>query len=128
MLVGWNPPAIAGVYAIMTRNNPEGKPQQYSVIYVGHSDDLTKVGFPQKHPSYQSWVKRAEDKFILYICYLEVIGGTAAHRQQITEELLSVYHPSCNEEQYDKAWKDEWIGDYTSNTTDPLTTNRNPNL
>jgi hypothetical protein len=43
-------------------------------------------------------------------------------------ELLSIYEPSCNEEKFDKAWKDEWIGDYQTPVTDPLTTKRDPNL
>lgn len=128
ILVGWSAPKLPGVYAIMSRTNPKDKPQQYSVIYVGHAEDLSLVGFPLKHPNSQSWIKRAGDKFNLFICYLEIHGGSAAHREQITKELLSIYKPSCNEDIYDKAWKDEWIGEYNAITTDPLTTNRDPNL
>jgi hypothetical protein len=126
--MGWSPPKIAGVYAIMSRSNPKNKPQQYSVIYVGHAEDLSQVGFPLKHPYAQSWIKRSGDKFNLFVCYLEILGGTIAHREQISKELQSIYKPSCNDEVYDKAWKDEWIGEYNSITTDPLTTNRDPNL
>ena len=39
---------------------------------------------------------------------------------------MAVYHPGCNPEQYDPAWKDEWIGEYTAPTTGPLTTGRRP--
>ena len=45
---------------------------------------------------------------------------------QIARELVAIYHPSCNPEQYDPAWKDEWIGEYNAPTTRPLTTGRNP--
>lgn len=40
---------------------------------------------------------------------------------------MSIYQPSCNSEKYDKAWKDQWIGEYSETMTDPLTTTRDPN-
>ena len=39
---------------------------------------------------------------------------------------VAIYHPSCNEQQYDRSWKDEWIGEYTAPTTGPLTTEPRP--
>jgi hypothetical protein len=50
-----------------------------------------------------------------------VPGGGPAHREQIARELIAVYHPRCNSQQYDQAWKDEWIGDYTAPTTNSVT-------
>ena len=66
------------------------------------------------------------EPFKLAICTYEVPGGLRSHRQQITEELVAMYHPSCNPEQYDASWKDEWIGEYRAPTTGPLTTGRDP--
>ena len=53
-------------------------------------------------------------------------GGLWSHREQITRELIAVYKPGCNPEQYNQAWKDEWIGSYIAPTTGPLTTERDP--
>ena len=53
-------------------------------------------------------------------------GGLRSHREQIARELTAIYHPGCNPDQYDQAWKDEWIGEYTAPTTGPLTTGRDP--
>ena len=39
LLGGWTPPARAAVYAILYKADPDTKPDQYAVIYVGHSDD-----------------------------------------------------------------------------------------
>jgi len=50
-----------------------------------------------------------------------VPGGGRPHREQITRELIAVYSPGCNAQQYDQAWKDEWIGDYTAPTTSSVT-------
>jgi hypothetical protein len=123
-LAGWTAPQVPAVYALLARTDPNR--QEFAVIYVGHSDDLSTEGFPFKHPRSSAWIKRAEGKFNLHICWFEVPGGTRSHRELISQELMAIYDPSCNEEKYDKVWKDEWIGEYDTAVTDPLTTNRDP--
>jgi len=127
VLAGWTAPAVAAVYAILTRDDREGREQEYSVIYVGHAADLTAEGFPSRHPAARRWVERAGSRFNLHVCVYEVPGGLPSHREQIVRELIAIYHPSCNTEQYDQAWRDEWIGEYSAPTTLPLTTDRDPN-
>ncbi len=122
-LAGWTPPAAPAVYAVLAKSNPN-RPQEFSVIYVDHADDLSTVGFPFKHSRSAAWIKRAGGKFNLHVCWFEVPGGTRAHREQISRELIAIYDPSCNLEKFDKAWKAEWIGDYDTAVTDPLTTDR----
>ena len=56
----------------------------------------------------------------MYICTYEVPGGGPGHREQIARELTAIYRPGCNAEQFDQAWKDEWIGGYSAPTTGPL--------
>jgi hypothetical protein len=126
VLGGWTPPKSAAVYAIVYKPEPQTKPEQYAVIYVGHSEDLTTERFPFHHPRASCWVRRAGDRWKVYICTYEVPGGTPSHRERIAQELAAVYHPSCNTQQFDKAWKDEWIGEYSAPTTGPLTTGRDP--
>ena len=126
VLAGWTAPVSAAVFAIAYKPDPEARPEQYAVIYVGHSGDLSGEGFPFNHPRAPCWVKRAGSRWKVYICTYEVPGGLRSHREQIARELSSVYQPSCNEQKYDRSWKDEWIGEYTAPTTGPLTTGRNP--
>jgi hypothetical protein len=128
LLAGWTPPERAGVYAVLYRPDPDTKPERYGVIYVGHSDDLTNEGLPFRNPASPCWLKRVDgDRFGLYVCTLEAPGALASHREQIVQELVAVYRPGCNAEQYDQAWKDHWIGEYdTPGTTGPLTTGRDP--
>lgn len=126
-LAGWSPAPQAAVYAILAKADP-ARPQEFAVIYVGHADDLTQEGFPFRHSRAPAWIKRAEGKFHLHVCWLDVPGGTRGHREQIARELIAIYQPSCNEEQYVKAWKDEWIGEYDTAVTDALTTGRDPSL
>lgn len=128
VLAGWTPPARAAVYAVMSRDQPEGKPQQFSVIYVGHADDLSAERFPFKHRHAAAWIKRAGTKWNLHVCWYEVPGGLRSHREQIAQELISIYHPTCNPEQYDRSWRDEWIGSYEAPTTAPLSTARQPDI
>jgi hypothetical protein len=122
LLGGWTPPAAAAVYAVMYKPDPAAKPESYAVVYVGHAADLSAERFPFRHPRAACWIRRAGSKWKVYIATYEVPGGTAAHREQITRELIAVYRPGCNEQQYDHAWKDEWIGEYSAApTTAPVT-------
>ena len=124
LLAGWTPPSAAAVFAILVK--PEGDGDQYAVIDADHSDDLSAERFPFRHPRAGCWIRRAGDRYRLAICTYEVPGGLPTHRQQIARELVAIYRPSCHPEQYDTAWKDEWIGEYQAPTTAPLTTRRDP--
>lgn len=124
VLAGWHPPAQPGIFAIFSKSDPES--QNYEVIYLGHADDLSDAGFPFDHPSADCWVRRAGGKWNLWAASYVIPGGLPSHREQITEELLAVYHPSCNPGRYDRAWKETWIGSYEAPTTKPLTTEREP--
>ena len=122
VLGGWHAPAEPGVFAILTQ--PDSDSQQFEVIYLGHADDLSDAGFPFDHPDAGAWVERAEGKWNLFVASYVIPGGLRSHRERITEELIAVYHPSCNPAQFDRAWKDEWIQSYRAPTTKPLTTER----
>ncbi|MGH9126764.1 MAG: hypothetical protein ACRDZ8_18840 [Acidimicrobiales bacterium] len=125
VLAGWTPPAQAAVYCVLYKPRPDIHPDNYAVIYVDHSEDLSKERFPFKHAKAPCWIKRAGDKFKLYICSFEVPGGTRSHREVICQELNALYHPGCNDTQWQRSWERHWIGDYdTPNTARPLTTSR----
>ncbi len=126
VLAGWTPPSCAAVYAIVFKPEPDTKPQRHAVIYVDHSEDLSTELFPFKHRQAPCWMRRAGNRWNLYICIYEVPGGLRSHREQITRELVAIYRPGCNPEQYVQTWKDEWIGEYKAPTTGPLTTARDP--
>jgi len=108
LLGGWSPPARPGVYAILYRPDPDA--QRYAVAYVGHADDLAAEGFPFRHRRAACWTARAGSKWKVHVAFLEVPGGTRAHRQAIAAELVSQYRPSCNAERFDPAVRAEWVG------------------
>jgi len=88
---------------------PGGKTGQVRGHLRRALDDLAKERFPFQHPRAHCWIRRAGSKFRVYICTYEVPGGGRAHREQIVRELTAIYQPRCNEQQFDQAWKDEWI-------------------
>ncbi len=122
VLGGFAAAAGQGLFAVLTR--PDPNTQRFEVIYLGHADDLSTIGLPFDHPDSPSWIARGGGKWNLWIATYAIPGGSASHRERITEELISIYHPSCNTEQFDREWKDEWIGSYRAPTTKPLTTPR----
>ena len=72
VLGGWSPPHVAAVYAVLCKTSPQR--EEFAVIYVGHSDDLTSEGFPFRHARSAAWIDRAEGKFNLHVCWYEVPG------------------------------------------------------
>jgi hypothetical protein len=122
VLGGWHPPSQPGLFVVLTRQDQDS--QRYEVIYVGHADDLSTMGLPFQHSHAESWIERAGSKWNLSIGYYVIPGGTRSHRERITEELIAIYRPSCNTEQFERAWKEEWIGTYEAPTAKPLTTRR----
>jgi len=120
LLGGWTPPQAPAIYAILCKPEPDTRPERYAVIYVGHADDLSAERFPFQHPRAACWIRRAGTKWKVYIATFEVPGGGRPHREQIARELTAVYRPGCNAQQYDHAWKPEWIGDYQAPTTGPV--------
>jgi hypothetical protein len=128
VLAGWTAPKVAAVFAIAYKPDPVVKPEEYGVVYVGHSDDLSAEGLPFSHVASPCWLARVNGKrFDLFIATYEAPGAETSHREQIVKELIAIYRPGCNPEQYDQAWEDHWIGEYqTPGTTGPLTTDRDP--
>ena len=101
------------MYAIVYKPDPETKPETYAVIYVGHADDLSAERSRSTIRARACWIQRAGSRWKVYICTYEVPGGLRSHREQIAQELGAIYHPSCNEQQYERSWQDDWIGEYT---------------
>ncbi|MEX2324159.1 MAG: hypothetical protein WD576_00275 [Nitriliruptoraceae bacterium] len=126
VLAGWTPPPRPAVFAILCRDAQDLHPNDYSVIYVGHADDLADGRLPFRHPAAQAWIDRAGDRWSLSIATYEIPGGLRSHREQLVRGLIAIYRPSCNRDQYDQSWRDEWIGSYQTPTTAPLTTRRTP--
>jgi hypothetical protein len=126
LLAGWTAPPSAAVYVVLYKPKPETHPERYAVIYAGHSDDLSREGFPFRHPRATCWTRRAGDRYKIYIATFEPPGARTAHREQITQELIAAYKPGCNTQQYDLGWEREWIGSYQAPTADPLTTGLQP--
>ncbi len=126
VLGGWTAPSLAAVYAVAYKPEPETHPDRYAVVYVDHSDDLSTERFPFQHPRASCWVERAGGRWKVFVCWYEVPGGLRSHRAEIARELAAIYQPGCNQMQYDRAWKDEWIGEYSAPTAGPLTTGRQP--
>ena len=114
VLAGWTPPAAPAVYAIVVQaraghqaravrrhlRRPLRRPVHRAVPVPATRGRRAGCGGPATGGSSTSARTRCP-------------GGLRSHREQIARELTAIYHPSCNTEQYDQAWKDEWIGEYT---------------
>ena len=126
LLGGWTPPPVAAVYADHVQAGPGRSRRTTRSSTSATPTTCPRERFPFKHPRAACWIQRAGSKWKVYVCSYEVPGGTRAHREQIARELTAVYRPSCNEQQYDHAWKDEWIGEYSAAPNTAPVTRRGP--
>ena len=80
LLAGWTPPSRPAVFAILCKPEPDAKPENYAVIYVGHAGDLSAERFPFAHPRGSCGVRGAGSRWKVYICSYEVPGGPSKRR------------------------------------------------
>ena len=128
VLAGWTPPPRPAVYAILYKPEPEAKPEPYAVIYVGHADDLSAERFPFQPPAGAVLGPAGRQPLEgSTSAPTRCPAGCRSHREQIARELTrDLPARAATTQQYDPAWKDEWIGEYTAPTAGPLTTGRDP--
>ena len=122
VLAGLTAPAMPAVFAILYR--PDPTKQQYAVMYVGHSEDLSAEPFPFRHPRSPAGSSAPAASGRSSSRPTRSPAGWRRTASRSSEELCAVYQPSCNEQQFDQAWQDHWIGSTTRRPRRPLSTGR----
>ena len=67
-LAGWTAPTMAAVWAVMYK--PSETKQDFAVIYVDHSEDLSKEAFPFRHRAFP--VLGESSRFKIQLIYLHL--------------------------------------------------------
>ncbi len=91
----WTKTNVAGVYAIMAReNSPEGS-AGFSLLYVGQTADFGKGDFPDHHEKYLCWLRNCGgEEGNMYISMHD--ERYEAKRFLLESQLIKRYHPICN--------------------------------
>lgn len=97
-LDSWDPPAHAGVYAIMHKPNPNPQPNTFHIDYFGETEDFSGRGFPWNHERSNCFVKQAGTKSNVFVGFCILLGSTQASRRTIEQNLIRRYNPECNRE------------------------------
>ena len=95
-LTNWKPPYMAGIYAILV-DEPLRTPGPLLPVYFGETDDMSKSGLIQRHPSHDCWYKQTGSVYRLYIAVCEMPDSSPSERQRVAIELIKQYRPICNE-------------------------------
>ena len=98
LLGGWTPSPVAAVYAVMYKPEPDTKPENYAVMYVGHADDLSAERFPFRHPGAASWIKRAGSKWQLYVSFYQEWACGQGHVDASGNNNIETTGEYCNED------------------------------
>jgi len=86
----------AAVYTIMCKDDPANKPNEFTLIYVGESENLSERGIFRSHQKYESWIKYAGSVQNLYVGIHLMPDSTPADRRQIKSDLIIHFSPDCN--------------------------------
>jgi len=84
----------SGVYVIMTKPEPQNKPQIYNVLYFGETENFSKR-LDANHEKIHCW-KQNQISGLYYSLYI-MSGSPQEQRQSIESELIKIYNTSCND-------------------------------
>lgn len=91
----WNPLSFGGIYAIMFKEDPVNKPDIYTVLYFGETNNFATRGIDDTHHKYNCWKHHAYQRE-LYVSVASVF--TDGMRKKAEQQLISRYKPVCNEQ------------------------------
>jgi len=84
----------SGVYAIMTKPDPQNKPNTYTVLYFGEAEDFSQR-LDSQHEKIPCW-QQNQKSGLYYELYI-MSGSSQTQRQVIESQLISKYNPVCNQ-------------------------------
>jgi hypothetical protein len=94
LLINWNPPYKAGIYAIL-KYDSSCNPKPYRVLYFGQSGNMSERGFSSHHAR-SCWIRNAGSEDKLYIATYLIPNSTEPERLKVESKLIEDYQPVCN--------------------------------
>jgi len=91
----WDPPAVAGVYAITCKQDPK-RPKAHSILFVGQAEDMAREAREQNAQVIDAWKTSGQDLSELYVFVHPMPGSSISERTKIQEQLVAEYRPQCN--------------------------------
>jgi len=88
------PSTESGVYAIMTKPDPQNKPKTYTTLYFGETEDFSKR-IDTNHEKYDCWNEKKING--LYYELYVMPNSSQEKRQKVESSLIKQYGPGCNE-------------------------------
>ena len=83
----------SGVYAIMTKPDPQNKPKTYTILYFGETHDFSDR-VTDNHEKFDCW-QQYQKSGLYYELYI-MSNSSQTQRQTIESQLISKYGPICN--------------------------------
>ena len=93
----WNPSEESGVYVIVYRKDKKNKPENYSILYVGQSDNFVIRDF-ENHHKRDCWLKYVDNDSGRLSVYLYLMpNSTEDERLEIESKVIEIRDPPCND-------------------------------
>jgi len=94
-LSSWDPPSLPAVYAI-TYNQQASRPKSHTMLYCGHSEDLSKDAHELNEQVKEAWKVAGRDIAELFVFVHPMQGSTSSQRVKVQEQLVVEYRLQCN--------------------------------
>jgi hypothetical protein len=94
-LLSWRPPAMAGIYAITYKGDPE-KPKAHHILFFGQTDNLSETSPEWNEEVVGAWKSSSQDIGELCVFVHPMPRSSTGERLRIQEQLVAEYRPRCN--------------------------------
>src|SRR5271170_5150369 len=89
-LLSWRPPAMAAIYAITYRGDPE-KPKAHNILFFGQTANLSETSPEWNEEVVDAWKSSNQDVGELCVFVHPMPGSTSGERIRVQGQLISEY-------------------------------------
>ena len=91
----WQPMAAPGVYAITYKQDPGNRPKAHTVLYFGHSDNLSSEA-PQISSYMKDYWRGSIDELQVFVH--PMVGSSSMDRVRVVQQLVTEYQPQVSDD------------------------------
>jgi hypothetical protein len=95
-LPSWQPQVVPAVYAITYKQDASNRPKAHTVVYFGHTDDLSKQAPAINEHVTRWWSERGGDAGDLFVFFHPMPESSHFERTSLQQRLVAEYDPAAN--------------------------------
>jgi len=89
-------PNESGLYSIMIKPDPDNKPNTYTVVYFGESENF-QDRLTSSHHKYDCWKKQVGSDNAIYFGLYVMSNSSEETRRELEAQLIQKIRTTCND-------------------------------